>query len=468
YLHRPELRLGNMMKRVIPILVFLLFSLSQVFSVTLEELDKVMLKNNPTIRQSEETVLQAALDVKDAKANYQPTISLSGSATYMMDPPLGAITMESSSVLSQMGLGAYSNLASGYVTLYDGMENTMYMGSLSLTQPIFTWGKLSKAVDLYSYAYDANVNRRTDVVRQNQAELRVRLWSLKYLEELEELVGEAIDLSQELVDIAKSGFENGMVLKQDYLSAQISQMETEIREAEVEKNKNDVLVGLEALLGDHPLDLSSLVLEEDFSRYMARSKEELLAKATSSSSSNISAARDLLSVYTTQKEIAERSMYGLPDFALQVSLSLNGSRLPLVETGWRQKGSHSLNLSVGFSSTLWDGGKILHNLEKAKSNIRTAEATLDSAYTQIKGAVESNLTSMSYCFSNMEYLESKIQNKESELELLKTQVAYGQKSRMDVITKELEIVAEKSTLVTMRIQLAQNVFTLDYLVGEGF
>ena len=192
--------------------VYFLIILSSSFlfaSITIEEAEEMMMINNSSIRSAEEAVVQAGLDLKDSKANFSPTIELSGSMTYMTDPLIGPVIMESSDILSQMGLGSYADSASGYVTLYDGMENTMYMGSLSLTQPLITWGKLGKAVDLYQNILTAQSLRKDDTVAQLKAELRIRVWSLKYLEEMNALIDEASTLSKELVaEIDKDAKEN--------------------------------------------------------------------------------------------------------------------------------------------------------------------------------------------------------------------------------------------------------------------
>ena len=211
----------------------------------------MMMRNNTSIRSAEEAVVQAGLDLKDSKASFSPTISISGSMTYMSEPLVGPVIMESSDILSQMGLGSYSDMASGYVTLYDGMENTMYMGTLSLTQPLITWGKLGKAVDLYKNILTAQSLRKDDTVAQNKAELRIRVWSMKYLEEMEGLVDEAMALSKELVDMAKSSYENGMILRQDWLEAEISSLEVEVKKAELDDNYSSLMEGLRSLIGDY-------------------------------------------------------------------------------------------------------------------------------------------------------------------------------------------------------------------------
>ena len=456
------------MKRLL-LSLFIIISSSLLFaSITIEEAEKMMMRNNTSIRSAEEAVVQAGLDLKDSKASFSPTISLSGSFTYMSEPLVGPVIMESSDILSQMGLGSYSDMASGYVTLYDGMENTMYMGTLSLTQPLITWGKLGKAVDLYKNILTAQSLRKDDTVAQNKAELRIRVWSMKYLEEMEGLVDEAMALSKELVDMAKSSYENGMILRQDWLEAEISSLEVEVKKAELDDNYSSLMEGLRSLIGDYSVSYSDFILPEDESflyKYRESNLDDLILAATGEDSNNLKAIKNLIGAYTNQKTIADRSLYGIPDFALQAQLTYSSSRLPLIETGWKQNDNNSLNLSIGFKTTLWDGGKAINDVKRAQSNIRSAESQYDSALSQIRVAVTSNYNGMMKNIANIQYQSEKIQNLEMELENIRIGLSYGQNSVSDEKQKMLEIVEAKSNLLASKISLVQNVYTLDYLVG---
>ena len=456
------------MKKLWIMTSLLLFSSLLYASITIEDAEEMMMRNNPDIRSAEEAVVQAGLDLKDSKASFSPTISISGSMTYMSEPLVGPVIMESSDILSQMGLGSYSDMASGYVTLYDGMENTMYMGTLSLTQPLITWGKLGKAVDLYKNILTAQSLRKDDTVAQNKAELRIRVWSMKYLEEMEGLVDEAMALSKELVDMAKSSYENGMILRQDWLEAEISSLEVEVKKAELDDNYSSLMEGLRSLIGDYSVSYSDFILPEDESflyKYKDSVLDDLILTATGEDSNNLKAIKNLIGAYTNQKTIADRSLYGIPDFALQAQLTYSSSRLPFIETGWKQNDNNSLNLSIGFKTTLWDGGKAINDVKRAQSNIRSAESQYDSALSQIRVAVTSNYNGMMKNIANIQYQSEKIQNLEMELENIRIGLSYGQNSVSDEKQKMLEIVEAKSNLLASKIALVQNVYTLDYLVG---
>ena len=74
------------MKRLLFSFIIILSQSLLFASLTIEEAEEMMMRNNPSIRSAEEAVVQAGLDLKDSKASFAPTIELSGSMTYMTDP----------------------------------------------------------------------------------------------------------------------------------------------------------------------------------------------------------------------------------------------------------------------------------------------------------------------------------------------------------------------------------------------
>lgn len=451
------------MKKVLFIFILLLIVLAPTFSYTLSELEGVMLNNNTSIIKQREEVKKAELDLKDAKSNFQPTIKGTGSFTYMTEPIIGKVTIDSSDILGQMGVGG----SGGLVTLYDGMENTMYQFGISITEPLVTWGKLTGAVKAYKEVSSAQGYLLSDTIKMKKAELKMRSYALEMVKELDDKLDEASALSEELVSLVESGYKNGMMIEEDYLSAKISLNELDMKKAELQKQKNEILYGLRILTGINDLSFDDLEIEVDESVYLKYrdvDKSELKNSALSSSNDALSAAKSQIEVYKTQQDISKRSFYGIPDFALQVDLNYSGSRFPLLERGWNQKDKGGINISIGFQSTLWDGGKILNNIDRAESNLRGAENTLKDAILQIENTLSSTLNSMDYSFLNIDYLESKKSLEEIKLNNILINEEYGEKSRSDEIQKRLEIISLDSQIINEKISLMQNACTLDYLV----
>ena len=225
------------------------------------------------------------------------------------------------------------------------------------------------------------------------------------------------------------------------------------------------------MLGLSDIDAEEIDFPQDESflrSYEDSDVDELIAAATGEDSSNLKAIKNLLGAYSNQKTIALRSMYGIPDFALQAELTYSSSRFPFLETGWKQNDNSSLNLSIGFKTTLWDGGKVINDISRAESNIRSAEAQYDDALSEIRSAVKSNWNNMRSNLATIDYLEAKLENLEMELDTIRTEMEYGQKGEGDLKQKQLEIVNIRSQLLASKIALVQNVYTLQYLTGADF
>ena len=106
------------MKKILALLLFLsLASLlsADLLSVRYDEdlLYSAILKNNTDLRNAERDIYDSSLDVRDAKAKYQPDVDLTLSGTYMFEPPLGNITLSSDEILSQMGIPSGSGYQNG-------------------------------------------------------------------------------------------------------------------------------------------------------------------------------------------------------------------------------------------------------------------------------------------------------------------------------------------------------------------
>ena len=93
---------------------------------TMDELKVSMDSNNAQLAKARQTYIQSLLDVKNAKANYQPTIELLLTSTYMPNPPIGKTAISVDELSPQLGVVIPGAAAGEYVTLYDGMKNIYY------------------------------------------------------------------------------------------------------------------------------------------------------------------------------------------------------------------------------------------------------------------------------------------------------------------------------------------------------
>ena len=435
---------------------------------TMDELKVSMDSNNAQLAKARQTYIQSLLDVKNAKANYQPTIELLLTSTYMPNPPIGKTTISVDELSSQLGVVIPGAVAGEYVTLYDGMKNVYYNAGLSITQPLFTWGKIPNAVRLYTQIAEIRALAIEDTSNQLTAQLKARVSALKYMDDILVLLDQTKDTADELVQVSQDAYDNGMILKQDVSKAKISAMEIDVTRQEIMKEYRTNLQELRTLTGNEDLQANNIdysVNEEEIQAIVAIDHDELYAMATRASSDPLTMLRKQTQALQLKKKIAQDSLYWKPDLALQVSLSYGGSALPLVETNWYRADDYGLYLTLAVKSTVWDGGKKLNDVSYAQSEILGSIADYDAAVDQLQSVAEENIAAAELAQAKIEYLGLKLEESQDRLELLERQFEVGYISKTDVLSQQIEVYTNQMNLIKEKISLAQAAYTLAYVTG---
>lgn len=451
---------------IIAIFAFALYADELTVKYDRDALYEKMLMNNTAIRSADRDIYDASLDTRNAKASYQPDIDLTISGTYMTEPIIGNITVSADEILSSSGIPGSSG---GYVTLFDGMDNTLYNASLTVTQPINTWGKLNLAHELYQTVEGVQGLKRTDLERQLSSELSIRLYLLSYLDDIKALLDEAEGYADELVAIAEASFKNGVIVEADYLDAKVQRMDLEVRRSDLNSQYEANLQALRTLTGLNDLKSESIEFtpsDEELYRYSDRAYNELRALATSESNLSLEMVNKLKSVHYLQEKIANRSMYGIPDMAIQVSAAYSTPRVPGLEMGWRQNDNFSLNFTFVMQTNLWDGGNKLNEKKRAESAVMRDDISYDEAVLTIESVLSENYSQMSNCLIKLDYLELSRESLELIIENTELSVQLGQKGKMDIISAELKRIENEIETLMTKASLASNVFMISYLIGE--
>ena len=460
------------MKRLLLIITIVLFLVSPAFAEKgnkygFNDLVQSMNASNTKVRKADEEVIQARLDRKDAEAGYQPTIELMLMGMYMANPIIDDITINTNDILLQMGM---SPLPQSYdLTLFDGIDNMFYNASISITQPLLTWGKIINSVNLFKSVESAREMQRRDLGNQLITELKARLAALSYLAEIEDSLNQIIAVSDELVSLAEKGGEEGMILEEDVLDARMQAGEASVSLKEIEKQKTMLVDGLRVLTGIPDLEPEEIVYEVDESEFdavLSSSLESLVALATAPSAPALQMLGKSGEAMEYAKKIANASMYGVPDIGLQLSLNYGGTRFPLFEKGWSGEDDWGLNVTVAFKTTLWDGGKILNNVKRAESQIRSNDIDMDSAVETLTTNVTDAYTNAELSAAKIGYQEIKLENAKLKAEREELRFEAGSSSRSDILQNELERLQDEIDLVSEKINLAQNCYTICYLTGR--
>lgn len=407
-----------------------------------EDLYSATLGNNPELMSLHEEYNRSLLDVKDAWGGLGPTVDLQVSATYMANPPVGAMYVNVDDILNSIKWpGGTKPAPSGqYIKIYDGMEKSLYNFQLSLTQPIFTWGKISNAIKLYQQVSEI---KKTQIELKNnelEVELKTRLVSLVYLGSINEIIEEEKQYVERLVKVSEDAERSGVLLHQDVVDAKIQAKELEIAQSDLLEQINNQLLELSRSTGIDNLSLDQIdyeLNETESENILNQEKEVLLERALSGNQLSIKILTQLKEVNEIAVKIAKGYEYWKPDVALQATASYGGSRFPLFEPNWLRKDQGQANISIGIRTTVWDGGKKLRDISRKVSETRTTDINSLDARATIKKTFNEQWNTADVCTMKIEYQNLKIEAADSKVAQKETIYQTGYGSETDVLNEKI-------------------------------
>ena len=453
------------MKKLSIVLIILL-TVFPLFSLTVTDLQSAMMGGNPDIMKAREEVSKASLDVKDAKSGYSPTIDLTITGSYIANPidPI------------RVNLGDYINttaygIPNDYVTIYNGQESMYYQFQLSLTQPVFTWGKITNAVRLYQKVYDARVLQMEDAIEKAQTELRTRVAALYYLLQIQKLLESQREIADKLVGHADNAQQNGMMLATDALKIKVQSRQIDVAKAQIDQQIVLMVTELRNLTGLKDLTADDIEFDEaEFDAKLDALKgteySTLSSRCLSDSRTTFQLLGALSQIAELTNDIAGASVNWKPDMALVVNADYSGSRLPFAQKDWYGKDDWSATITFALKTTIVDGGKAVRNVKRTESAVSEAQMDIQSAKAKVQSAVDENWTNLSVYLAQIDYQDALQSQLEAQGEVDKQLLDTGYGSESDYLQGQLESNNCGIEILRTRINLATAVYTLLYLQGD--
>ena len=438
---------------------------------TKEELISELKNKNNELQILNQEYQQSLIDVKNAKAGLGPTVDMTVSGTYFLNPPIDSIVLNVDDILNSINWPDGMNVNSNgqYLTLFDGMENTFYSFQLEVTQPIYTWGKIKTAIKLYEKISEVKLLQINSKEKQLKAELDTRLVSLIYLSKIKSLLQTQDEYATRLVKFSEDAQRNGILLQQDVLEAKISAQQINIAQQEVEEQFYNVLLGVQKLTDNQNLTLENIDFTPDenkFYEFANQNRNELLEKATSKTQETFLILSNLeqISKYTT--DIAQASVYWKPDFALKMSLGYGGSRFPFIETDWFRQDDYTTNFTVALKTTVWDGGKKLNEIKKSQSKEITATINYEDALISIKQKLQEQFNVIDLALSKIEYQKLKLETLDSKIKQQEQLYNSGYGSEKDLLQAKIDRTTAQIELEQNKLSLAGAYYTAKFICSQ--
>lgn len=207
-------------------------SAEEVNTLTLEESLQVAKQNNLSIQAAEQKLRSAEAQVNMARAALLPRLSANGNYTYFRDVQKSVIQAEGGfgfpipgEDMNEMSTPTMDNEAD-LIELEFGAHHNV-QGTLTLTQPIFAWGR-------YYYGYQAaNLGYKAAEEELNTAFEKLRLdvyeafYRVLIAQELVKVAEQSVTHVEKQLGIAQTSFDAGATTNFDVLRAKVQLANTE-------------------------------------------------------------------------------------------------------------------------------------------------------------------------------------------------------------------------------------------------
>ena len=255
------------------LLIFFTTSLSAQVTFSLDSCRSMALENNKSLKMAQEEINAAEYNKKSAFANYLPSVGISGTYLHnskdialVSEDQLGAIGGALSNVGTSVGQLAQGGLISPELahalqpmmgelgSLPEKLKDAttldirnMFVGTVTITQPIYMGGKIVAYNNITKYASEIAKNMKESEVKDILYKVDQTYWQVVSLVSKKKMAESYVELLESLSRDVKDMYEVGVATKSDELTVAVK-----LNEANVALTKvNDGLVLSKMLLAQH-------------------------------------------------------------------------------------------------------------------------------------------------------------------------------------------------------------------------
>jgi len=246
----------------ISLLFIILLSPLTLFSLTLDlkSAIEIGLKNNKELKIAREKVKAAKADLAIARSSFFPSIEAKGNYTYLGIVP--------EAEMMSMGYVPMPTMTDPYrhthtletIKMKMARQNN-YEASISVTQPIFMWGRLINSYKVSKIKLEIEQENYKKTKLKIIKEIKNSFYGYLVAKESFKLMEESYKQLEENVKSAEVNYKSGIITKYDFMaiSIQLANLEPAVLQV-----KNGVLLAKEKLKNVLGLDTDDFNVEGDF------------------------------------------------------------------------------------------------------------------------------------------------------------------------------------------------------------
>ncbi|MDR2028793.1 MAG: TolC family protein [Treponema sp.] len=441
-----------------------------------ERLLSAALRGNSAFRLAESQGREARSVLSAAKASRLPVIRFSSNLSYLTNPP--GVTIKAGSLYPGGTITAPSLPVPVPIPALPDQDTTLSLGkkthyefSLSLEQPVFTWGRIHNSVKAADLGNQASALRLEQEERNIRTMLDVHLFTLSYLAEIREVLAEQRRSAGRLIVISEESYANGFLLQADLLSSRLLSAEVALGDYDIREAWDSSFLAIKTLTGITELEPSGLLLPPpDHSGrgslgYSRDDKPRLFAR--------IKAGNPGLKLLSIQTQVTEKTLaaakgqsYGKPELGLFLQFSYAGPAFPFVESGWQADNSGNFTATLGIRSLLFDGGGMHQTIRRKEEGLVQARLEEERGLRDLEEFLEKTLHQLEVSRYRQEYLALKIEASAAQKTQAETAWRNGYGEEREFLAQELSWYQDRIALLREELAALVTALQLENLLGE--
>jgi outer membrane protein TolC len=348
-------------------------------------------------------------------------------------------------------------------------EHTNYEFSLTLEQPVFTWGRIHNSVKAAELGSQAAALQQEQEKRNIVTALDSHLYTLAFAAEIRGLLAEQRRAAERLIGLSEESYANGFLLRADLLSARLLAAEAEMGEYHIDEIWDNSFLAIKTISGEESLGPAQVLLppagEGRASLAYSRTDKDPLF-------SRLLAENLGLKLLALQIQVRERTLaaargqyYGKPDLGLFLQLAYGGSYFPFFQNGWQDEDRLNFTATLGIRGLVFDGGGVHQSIRQKEEALTQARLEEGKGRRDLEEYLERTLRQMEVSRYRQEYLELKIEAAGAQKDQAESSWKSGYGEEREYLIQELSWRQEQIALLQEKLSALLTALQLENTLG---
>jgi outer membrane protein TolC len=432
--------------------------------LTLDQAYELTHKSSEAIRAKELALQKSRLGVGEAGSAALPHVDFQTSVSYLVNPPPGYTV--TAGTLGQLppALGGQKIPPTDF-NIGAALHN-YFSAEATLSQPIFTWGKIRNAIELASLQVDAAgtdlVSQQRDIDRQVHAAYYAALLARDSAKVLARLR----DTAAQVAEDRQKSLENGTINRETVLEARANLAAIQAKLSEAGQSSATARESLGVLTGLEP---AAIEVAQDFPPPLALPNEEALREKARAASTTLASARTRAEQARKKLAIERGGAILRPDVSLNLSLGATGQEdFPYTSTwSWNNTTwNWDLMISLGLKMSVFDGLSSANRIGQAEKDAEMAGVGISQEEKLLRLSVRKTIDALVKAEADVAEKQARAEYAEEKLKNARNGFDNGAASREEMRNADILAGSAALDLLLSRYTLEESCADLAQLTGE--